>query len=587
MRPGYLGRISLLLNFFLFVAQAQCNLDVADGAEDQCFTAGATPANGLQAGEAGRTSAAMLLQKQAPTVDKAGGVGEQALQGSGDMELLASPVSLMTLATVSRPRPMSLSDDKAAGTGKSGMDAPLNEIGYKKVAKLKSQTEMETFVKRVISQRKLYIVDEGSLKGLLPYYDGVKAKQSYKALDEEISRAMKKKRNPWLSTKPVSAKDYSKPIKPVAMAMAKRKSKLKAKKASFIQTGVRSSTVHLAAESRPHKEQKRRHHVMVSGIQTKQASSSGWVGPLVGFISGEAIMMLGARMTFVVFLGSLLFGLFIRDESEQDKREQALLGGAEDGLPPLPPSYTAKDYTPLTDNRRESRPQTGTTAPASKVSSPIISALISPAAPKGSALVTKTPVVTKVPVATMKEEHPELVQPLPPSPEEASEHIAVAEATPIGAALSAAEEVSTVQVNSSSAVSELGEAEAVTATAIESAVEATLPETATESSAEATLPEPATESSAEATSSITEEASITTEEPGAAEPLQTFSPVVEEPLVEVTQTPHQVVEEASVVPPALPYEAVSNQRAITFVQRTVFPALPVVPEACTLPQGTH
>jgi hypothetical protein len=184
----------------------------------------------------------------------------------------------------------------------------------------------------------------------------------------------------------------------------------------------------------------------------------------------------------------------------------------------------------------------------------------------------------------MKEEHPELVQPLPPSPEEASEHIAVAEATPIGAALSAAEEV-----DSSSAVSELGEAEAVTATAIEieSAVEATLPETATESSAEATLPEPATESSAEATSSITEEASITTEEPGAAEPLQTFSPVVEEPLVEVTQTPHQVVEEASVVPPALAYEAVSNQRSITFVQRTVFPALPVVPKACTLSQGTH
>lgn len=578
MRPGYLGRISLLLNCFLFVAQAQCNLDVADGAEDQCFTAGATPANGLQAGEAGRTSAAMLLQKQAPTVDKAGGVGEQALQGSGDMELLAPPVSLMTLATVSRPRPMSLSDDKAAGTGKSGMDAPLNEIGYKKVAKLKSQPEMETFVKRVISQRKLYIVDEGSLKGLLPYYDGVKAKQSYKALDEEISRAMKKKRNPWLSTKPVSAKDYSKPIKPVAMAMAKRKSKLKAKKASFIQTGVRSSIVHLAAESRPHKEQKRRHHVMVSGIQTKQASSSGWVGPLVG----EAIMTLGARMTFVVFLGSLLFGLFIRDESEQDKREQALLGGTEDGLPPLPPSYTAKDYTPLTDNRRESRPQTGTTAPASKVSSPIISALISPAAPIGSALVTKTPVVTKVPVATMKEEHPELVQPLQPSPEEASEHIAVAEATPIGAALSAAEEV-----DSSSAVSELGEAEAVTATAIESAVEATLPETPTESSAEATFPEPATESSAEATSSITEEASITTEEPGAAEPLETFSPVVEEPLVEVTQTPHQVVEEASVVPPAVAFEAVSNQRSVAFVQRTVFPALPVVPEACTLPQGTH
>jgi len=69
----------------------------------------------------------------------------------------------------------------------------MSESGYKKVVKLESEHEMELFIKRVVDELGYKISDVGSLKGVIPYYSGKKAVQSYAALKEELQRVSKKK----------------------------------------------------------------------------------------------------------------------------------------------------------------------------------------------------------------------------------------------------------------------------------------------------------------------------------------------------------------------------------------------------------
>jgi len=83
----------------------------------------------------------------------------------------------------------------------SGASASLDEKGYKSIAKLKNQKQMEIFTKRIIDDRGLYLVDEGALKGIVPYYSGAKSTQTFKALNEEIDKALKKKKKGWVSDK--------------------------------------------------------------------------------------------------------------------------------------------------------------------------------------------------------------------------------------------------------------------------------------------------------------------------------------------------------------------------------------------------
>jgi hypothetical protein len=83
----------------------------------------------------------------------------------------------------------------------SGASASLDEKGYKGVAKLKNQKQMETFIKRIIDDRGLYLVDEGALKGIVPYYSGAKATQTFKALNDEIDKSLKKKKKCWVCDK--------------------------------------------------------------------------------------------------------------------------------------------------------------------------------------------------------------------------------------------------------------------------------------------------------------------------------------------------------------------------------------------------
>merc|ERR1711924_415411 len=83
----------------------------------------------------------------------------------------------------------------------SGASASLDEKGYKAVAKLKNQKQMMTFIKRIIDDRGLYLVDEGALTGIVPYYSGAKATQTFTALNDEIDKSLKKKKKCWVCDK--------------------------------------------------------------------------------------------------------------------------------------------------------------------------------------------------------------------------------------------------------------------------------------------------------------------------------------------------------------------------------------------------
>jgi hypothetical protein len=77
---------------------------------------------------------------------------------------------------------------------------PISEDGYLDVVSERSNKKMEHFVKRVATSMSFRIIDEGSLKGVVPYYSGQKATQSLAAMRRELLKASLKKRS-WLAKK--------------------------------------------------------------------------------------------------------------------------------------------------------------------------------------------------------------------------------------------------------------------------------------------------------------------------------------------------------------------------------------------------
>jgi len=67
-------------------------------------------------------------------------------------------------------------------------EVSLDEDGYTTIAKLNSEREMLYFVKRVAEENGYKISDIGSLHGVVPYYSGKKATQSFIALQDELAR---------------------------------------------------------------------------------------------------------------------------------------------------------------------------------------------------------------------------------------------------------------------------------------------------------------------------------------------------------------------------------------------------------------
>jgi len=73
-----------------------------------------------------------------------------------------------------------------------GLTEPLNEDGYTAVSKLKSNEEMNVFIHRVVNHLGLEVKDRWGLLGLVPWFDGEDAKQSFAALTTEILGAAMK-----------------------------------------------------------------------------------------------------------------------------------------------------------------------------------------------------------------------------------------------------------------------------------------------------------------------------------------------------------------------------------------------------------
>lgn len=70
--------------------------------------------------------------------------------------------------------------------GKTGSTAELSEDGYQAVAALGSNDEMKTFARRVLRTLSREVQDEGFFSGLVQFYSGEIAVQSFGRLREEL-----------------------------------------------------------------------------------------------------------------------------------------------------------------------------------------------------------------------------------------------------------------------------------------------------------------------------------------------------------------------------------------------------------------
>eukprot|EP00747_Dinoflagellata_sp_TGD_P089121 gnl/TRDRNA2_/TRDRNA2_164219_c0_seq2.p1 gnl/TRDRNA2_/TRDRNA2_164219_c0~~gnl/TRDRNA2_/TRDRNA2_164219_c0_seq2.p1 ORF type:complete len:482 (-),score=91.22 gnl/TRDRNA2_/TRDRNA2_164219_c0_seq2:352-1623(-) len=67
-----------------------------------------------------------------------------------------------------------------------GTSASLDDDGYKAVAALRNDREMELFIRRAVTDLGCRVVDEGSLRGFVPYHSGTSATQTFIRLRDEI-----------------------------------------------------------------------------------------------------------------------------------------------------------------------------------------------------------------------------------------------------------------------------------------------------------------------------------------------------------------------------------------------------------------
>jgi hypothetical protein len=207
------------------------------------------------------------------------------------------PTSLMAFSEKVRPKKSVLleQEENTDNTNALGNAAPLTEKGYRAVAKLKDDRQMNLFVKRAIASHNLRIVDGGALRGLVPYYSGNRAVQSLSALVEDFSKAQREPR-PWLIAEVKRKAHDELRSEPGRHASYQKKRKGKEREGSFVQTASHSGST----------------------------STSKWIHYFSVVIQEQTVYLLGARITAVACIGSLLFGLFLFHESNQQARSERL-----------------------------------------------------------------------------------------------------------------------------------------------------------------------------------------------------------------------------------------------------------------------
>lgn len=84
-----------------------------------------------------------------------------------------------------------------------GWTAPLDEAGYHAVAELKSDDDMEMFIRRVIDAYDCRIIDQGVFMSTVPWFSGTTKVQSFEKLQETLMYAVlvAQAGHPWLAYK--------------------------------------------------------------------------------------------------------------------------------------------------------------------------------------------------------------------------------------------------------------------------------------------------------------------------------------------------------------------------------------------------
>jgi len=77
-----------------------------------------------------------------------------------------------------------------------GASVALTEQGYQRVARTRSDEEMEKFMRRVIGSMSLKVASDAGLSGVVPWYSGTQRTQDFARMQEEIVKALKAPHSP-------------------------------------------------------------------------------------------------------------------------------------------------------------------------------------------------------------------------------------------------------------------------------------------------------------------------------------------------------------------------------------------------------
>jgi len=81
-----------------------------------------------------------------------------------------------------------------------GSSVALTEDGYHRVAMMKSDEEMEKFIRRLVNSMSLKVIKDDGLEGVVPWYSGTQNTQDLAKLHDEIVRAVNVRS--WVATDP-------------------------------------------------------------------------------------------------------------------------------------------------------------------------------------------------------------------------------------------------------------------------------------------------------------------------------------------------------------------------------------------------
>jgi len=128
-------------------------------------------------------------QASAAAHDEAAGPEEaerakEALTDAVEAHKLASAKAAKAAKSVSNLARVKAKISHAPGNEES--EQPLSEAGYHNVASMKDHDSMDHFIRRVVAHHGCHVKDEGALAGMIPYYSGHKAHQTFAALDNEV-----------------------------------------------------------------------------------------------------------------------------------------------------------------------------------------------------------------------------------------------------------------------------------------------------------------------------------------------------------------------------------------------------------------